>query len=160
MLFSYLIDGFAYAAESLVGKYYGGEDPIRLKQVIRRLFTWGLMISIPFTLVYLFAGDMLLYILTDNAIIIEKTSPYMFWMAMIPLITFAAFLWDGIYVGATASVQMRNVMLISTLLVFLPSYYLLIDLMGNNGLWLALMLFMSVRGLLMTLFSKKAIFKS
>jgi MATE family multidrug resistance protein len=159
MLFSYLIDGFAFAAESLVGKYYGAEDVARLKQVIRRLFLWGLMISIPFTLAYLFAGDLLLYILTDNAIIIEKTSPYMFWMAMIPLITFAAFIWDGIYVGATASVQMRNVMLISTLAVFLPSYYLLADTLGNNGLWLALMLFMSVRSLLMTFFSNKAIYK-
>ena len=159
MLFSYLIDGFAFAAESLVGKYYGAGDVTRLKQLVQRLFLWGLMISIPFTLVYLFAGDMLLYILTDNEIIIEKTSPYMFWMAMIPLITFAAFIWDGIYIGATASVSMRNVMLISTILVFLPSYYLLSGIMGNNGLWLALLLFMTVRGLLMTLFSNKAVYK-
>jgi MATE family multidrug resistance protein len=158
MLFSYLIDGFAFAAESLVGKYVGAGEPVQLRNVIKRLFIWGFLISIPFTLAYLFAGDTLLLILTDNAAILGKASPYMFWMAMIPLVTFAAFIWDGIYVGATASVQMRNVMLISTLLIFLPSYYLLAGIMGNNGLWLALILFMVGRSLLMSLFSGKAIF--
>ncbi len=158
MIFSYLIDGFAFAAESLVGKFVGARDTIQLKHTIGLLFKWGLIISVPFTLVYLFAGDYLLLILTNNKAIIEQTSPYMFWMALIPLITFAAFIWDGIYVGATASVQMRNVMLISTLLIFLPSYYLLAGPMGNNGLWLSLMLFMLGRGILMTLYARKAIF--
>lgn len=158
MFFSYLIDGFAYAAESLVGKYFGAKDPGQLKKAVRSLFKWGLVISIPFTLIYLFAGDYLLLILTNNEEIIRQTSPYMFWMALIPLITFVAFIWDGVFVGATASAPMRNVMLISTILVFLPSYYLLIGPLGNNGLWFSLMLFMTVRALLMTLYAKKAIF--
>jgi len=158
MIFSYLIDGFAYAAESLVGKYVGANDTSQLKHSIKLLFKWGLLISIPFTLVYLFAGDYMLLILTNNLDIINQTSPYLFWMALIPLTTFVAFIWDGIYVGATASVQMRNVMLISTLLIFLPSYYLLVGALGNNGLWLALIFFMIGRGLLMTLFARRAIF--
>jgi MATE family multidrug resistance protein len=69
-----------------------------------------------------------------------------------------AFIWDGIYIGATASASMRNALLISTFLVFLPAYYLLEPAYGNHGLWMAMMLFMISRGLLLTVFAKKNIF--
>jgi MATE family multidrug resistance protein len=160
MIFSYLIDGFAYAAESLTGRFIGEGNVDRLRRVIRYLFIWGLFISIPFTLAYLFFGENLIFIMTDNPGIINEIRPYLFWIAMVPLITFTSFLWDGIYIGATASKPMRNTMLISTLIVFLPSYYIFIGLLGNHGLWLALMLFMIIRGILMTVFAKKAIYSS
>ena len=126
--------------------------------MIRYLFLWGLAISILFTLTYVFAGDYLLLILTDNQDVIAAATPYIFWIGIVPIITFAAFIWDGIYIGATASKPMRNALLISTFMVFLPSYYLLIKPMGNNGLWLAIMLFMVSRGLILTLLAKKSIF--
>jgi len=158
MVFSYLTDGFAYAAEALTGKFIGAKNQTDLKKTISLLFAWGLYISIPFTLTYLIAGDYLLLILTNNADVISAASPYLFWIGMVPIITFAAFIWDGIYIGATASIPMRNTLLISTIMVFLPAYYLLKGPMGNHGLWFALMLFMIARGGLLTVFSKKHIF--
>jgi len=158
LVFSYLTDGFAHAAEALVGKYIGAKDSARLKKVIRYLFLWGLGISIPFTLTYVFAGDYLLYILTDNSEVIAAAAPYLFWIGIVPILTFAAFIWDGVYIGATASKAMRNALLISTLVIFLPSYYLLKNHLANHGLWLAIMLFMISRGILLTLYSRKHIF--
>ena len=156
--FSYFVDGFAYAAEALAGKYIGSSDNGMLKKVIRKLFVWGAAIAGVFTLVFLFAGGSILNLLTNNPNIILAAKPYMFWVVLFPIITFSAFIWDGIYVGATASKAMRNSMLVITLLIFLPAYYLSQPIIGNNGLWLALMLFMGARGLFLCLMARKAVF--
>jgi len=155
MIFSYLIDGFAYAAEALVGKYIGEKKRTRLATTIRYLFYWGLGISIPFTMTYLFGGGKILWLLTNNATVIEQATPYLFWIAIIPLVTFSAFLWDGIFIGATASKGMRNSMLISTLLVFIPVYFAARPFLFNHGLWLALILFMISRGVTQTLIARR-----
>ena len=157
-VFSYLTDGFAYAGEALVGKFIGARDGRDLRRAINLLFLWGLVISIPFSLTYFIAGDYMLFILTDNPSVIEAASPYLFWIGLVPVLTFAAFIWDGVYIGATASASMRNALLISTFLVFLPAYYLLEPAYGNHGLWMAMMLFMISRGLLLTLFARKNIY--
>lgn len=157
-LFSYITDGFAHAAESLVGKYTGRKNLILLKKTIKYLFIWGLALSLPFTLTYVLAGKNLLYLLTDNPVVLESSGPYIFWIGLVPVISFAAFIWDGIYIGATASAAMRNALLISTILVFLPSYFLSVPYLGNHGLWLAMMLFMISRGVLLTVYSRKNIF--
>ncbi len=158
MFFSYLIDGFAYAAEALTGKYIGAKDTVRLKQTIVRLFVWGAVSSIPFSLSYLAGGRFILGLLTNNSGLIDSAMPYMFWVALVPLITFPAFLFDGIFIGATASAGMRNTMIISTLVFYLPVYYLLRDPLGNHGLWLAFMCFMLGRGLLMWMRMKKDVY--
>jgi MATE family multidrug resistance protein len=157
-VFSYMTDGFAYAGEALVGKFIGANHLPNLKKSIRLLFVWGLVISIPFSLTYILTGDYMLLILTNNADVIEAASPYLFWMGLVPLLTFAAFIWDGIYIGATSSAAMRNTLLVSTFIVFLPSYYLLEPVFGNHGLWMAMMLFMVSRGLLLTVYAKKSIY--
>lgn len=157
-VFSYLTDGFAYAAESLVGRYTGARDLINLKKAVKLLFVWGIVISIPFTLVYFTGGNLMLRILTTNPEVISASQPYLFWIGLVPLITFAAFIWDGIYIGATASAPMRNTLLIATFIVFVPAYYVLNQPLGNHGLWLALMLFMLSRGILLTIFAKKSIY--
>ena len=156
--FSYFVDGFAYAAEALAGKYISSADSEMLKKVIRRLFVWGAAIAGVFTLVYLIGGNFIFGLLTDNTTIILAAKPYMFWVVLVPIITFSAFIWDGIYVGATASKAMRNSMLAITLLIFLPAYYLFQPILGNNGLWLAIMMFMGARGLILSLMAKRAIF--
>ena len=157
-VFAYLTDGFAYAAEALVGKFIGARNLPDLKIVIKRLFLWGLGFSIPFTIIYLVFGQSLLLILTNNESVIDAASPYLFWIGVVPLATFAAFVWDGIYIGATASVPMRNTLLIATFLVFLPSYYILSNYIGNHGLWLSMMLFMVARGVMLTIFRKRYIY--
>lgn len=156
--FSYFIDGYAYAAEALTGRYIGARDHFQLKKVIRLLFIWGISLSALFTLVYGFGGEFILRLLTNNPTVILESQPYFFWVFLIPLVTFSAFLWDGIYVGATASVPMRNSMVIITLVVFLPAYFLLREPLGNNGLWLATMIWLASRGIALWLLSKKAIY--
>ncbi|MFC2101842.1 MATE family efflux transporter [Bacteroidota bacterium] len=156
--FSYFIDGYAYAAEALTGRYIGARDRVQLKRAIRLLFFWGLSISATFTVIYGFGGEFILRLLTDNSAVIQESQPYLFWVFLIPFVAFAAFLWDGIYVGATASVPMRNSMVIITLVVFLPAYYILREPMGNNGLWLATMIWLAARGISLWLLSKRAIY--
>ncbi|MFZ4549519.1 MAG: MATE family efflux transporter, partial [Bacteroidales bacterium] len=155
--FSYFVDGFAYAAEALAGKYIGSSDKAMLEKVIKRLFVWGLAIAVVFTFVYLIGGNLIFNLLTNNPVTILSAKPYMFWVVLIPLITFSAFIWDGIYVGATASKAMRNSMLVIALFIFLPAYYFFHPIMGNHGLWLAMMLFMGARGLILSLMAKRAV---
>jgi len=158
MFYSFLIDGFAHASEALTGKFIGAGDRDALKKSIRVLFIWGTGISILFTLIYLLAGKLIFGVLTNNPEVIANARPYFFWVVMVPLISYAAFLWDGIYIGATAGREMRNAMLISTLVVFFPVYILAGKYMGNHGLWLAFMLFMLARSVSMQVLSKKAVF--
>jgi len=158
MLFSFVADGFAYAAEALVGRFIGARNRKSLRKVIRLLFLWGMYIAIPFTLVYAFLGDQILGLLTNNPTIIEASRPYMVWILFVPLAGFPSFIWDGIYIGATASVGMRNTMIIATILVFVPVYFLTRSPLANHGLWLALILFLVARGLGQTLLAKKHIY--
>ena len=158
MFFSFLIDGFAHASEALTGKFIGAKDRSSLKQVIRLLFLWGGVIALFFTLLYLLAGPLIFRGLTNNPEVISNARPYFPWVIAVPLVSFAAFIWDGIYIGATAGKEMRNAMLISTLLIFFPVYFLAGRFMGNHGLWLAFILFMLARGLTMQAYSRKAVF--
>lgn len=157
MFFSFLIDGFAHASEALTGKFIGARDRPSLIQSVRLLFIWGTGISLLFTLIYLLGGDVIFRALTNNQEVIANARPYFFWVIMIPMLSYTAFLWDGIYIGATAGPEMRNAMLISTLLVFFPAYVLAGKFMGNHGLWLAFILFMVARGLSMQVTAKKAV---
>jgi MATE family multidrug resistance protein len=158
MFFSFLIDGFAHASEALTGKFIGARDRKSLISLIRLLFIWGTGISILFTLIYLLGGNAIFRALTNNPEVIANAKPYFFWVVMVPMLSYTAFLWDGIFIGATAGPEMRNAMLISTLLVFFPAYILAGRLMGNHGLWLAFILFMAARGVTMQLMARKAVY--
>ena len=157
-VFSYFTDGFAYAGEALVGRFVGAKDPINLKKTIRYLLLWGFGLSIPFTLLYWAFPEAFIHLISDQPGIAEQAHPYYIYMILIPVITFAAFIWDGIYIGATAARGIRNTMLIASLVVFLPAWYFLMPAYGNHGLWVAFLLFMITRGISMTLMAKKSIF--
>ena len=156
-IFSYFTDGFAYAGEALVGKFIGSRDSESLNSVVKHLFKWGMIISIPFSILYAIFPTTFVRIISDNPIIISEVRPYYIYMVIIPVITFAAFLWDGIYIGATASKAIRNTMIISSIIVFLPLWYILMPLLGNHGLWIAFLGFMLARGVSMTISAKKSI---
>ncbi len=158
IFFSYFMDGFAYAAESLAGKYVGAGDKTMLKKTIKRLFLWGGIIAAVFTLMFILFGKMILPLLTNNQETIIIANKYLYWVYLLPLTTFAAFLWDGIYVGSTASVAMRNSMIISVIVLFFPLYFFVFSKMGNNGLWIAFLIFLTSRGLILQLQSKKHIY--
>jgi len=157
MFFSFLIDGFAHASEALTGKFIGSRDRVSLVRSVKLLFLWGTGISVLFTLIYLLGGDVIFRLLTNNQEVIANARPYFFWVILVPMISFTAFLWDGIFIGATAGPEMRNAMLISTLLIFFPAYILAGKFMGNHGLWLAFILFMIARGVSMQLMARKAV---
>ena len=157
-IFSYFTDGFAYAGEALVGRFTGAHDPKHLRQTVKLLFLWGFLIALPFTVLYALFPDWFIRLVSDQPGIIPMAQPYHIYLAAIPLITFAAFLWDGVYIGATAARAIRNTMLISAIGVFLPATLLLMPRFGNHGLWIAFLLFMVARGLSMTLMAKKAVF--
>jgi len=151
---SYGVDGFAYASESLVGKYKGANDQGKLQQAIRLSFIWGMVLAFLFSLTYLLFGEGLLYIFTDKAELISASLPFLFWMMLFPILSTPCYLWDGIYIGLTASRAMRQTMLIAVL-IYILSYFLLKDNFGNHGLWAALLIFMAARGLIQWVWYRK-----
>lgn len=156
MLFSYIMDGFAYAGEALTGRFIGAKNNQSLQKAIKYLLIWGAILAFSFTALFFAAGDKILYILTDNASIIKDTMKYIHWTILIPIAGFAAFLFDGIYIGATASKAMRNIVVISTILFFVI-YYLFETKLGNNSLWIALLLFLTLRSILMWSLNQKVL---
>lgn len=157
-LFSYIVDGYAYAGESLVGKYIGAKNLISLKKSIHYLLYWGIAFTIIFTIIYLFWSKNIYGILTSDTNVIEEAMNYNRWTLLIPLCGFAAFLFDGIYIGATAAKSMRNIMFIATA-VFFAGYFILQPYIGNDGLWIAFLLFLVFRGGLMWIWYNKIIVK-
>lgn len=167
-LFSYIMDGFAYAGESLVGRYIGANDAKSLRQTVRLLLAWGLAMVVAFTLLYAANDQWILGWFTDEPRLIAQAHSYLAWILVIPVCGFAAFLFDGIYVGATASKPMRNAMFVATAAFFLtffiqrlilshgestPSHH---DL--NNAIWLSFMVFLTLRGIMQMLLLKKSIY--
>ncbi|MGX8712586.1 MAG: MATE family efflux transporter [bacterium] len=164
-LFSYIMDGFAYAGESLVGRHIGARQLRHLKLAVRLLIIWGLALTVVFTGLYAAFGNQFLHIFTDKQDVIAAAANYMTWVLAIPLCGFAAFLFDGIFIGATATHTMRNAMFVATI-AFFATYYGLKHLYSsqldthtwNNILWLSFMLFLTLRGLLQALRVRKDIY--
>ncbi|MDX9882958.1 MAG: MATE family efflux transporter [Prolixibacteraceae bacterium] len=157
LLFSFFIDGFAFAGEALIGKYIGRNDLQALKKVIRLLLAWGAGLALFYSVIYFFGSGIILHILTNSHELISQSAPYLLWVVLIPFASFATFIWDGIYIGATASKAMRNTMLAATFLVFTPTYFFLNKTIGNHSLWLAMSLFMLSRGVFQTIIYKKTL---
>ena len=156
-IFSYFMDGFAFAAEALVGKFIGANNSKNLATVIRLLFIWGIGISILFTAAYGLFGIEILSLLTDVKSTIEIAREYLKWVILLPILSFASFLMDGIFIGATASTYMRKTMMAATILIFIPLYYSLNGILENHGLWIAMLGFMFTRGLFQAIYYKKAV---
>lgn len=143
---SYGVDGFAHAAESLVGKYKGAQNTEKLRLAVRKSLYWGGGLAALYALVYFWGGKTLLSIFTDDLDLIKSAVPYLLWMIPIPFVGFVCYLWDGVFGGLTASTEMRNTMILS-LIVFMASFYILYPFWGNHGLWLAFTLFLGLRGI-------------
>ncbi len=141
---AYGVDGFAFASESLVGKYAGAKDMANLKKAVRYSFAWGMVLALGFSVAYFFGGEPLLWLFTDQENIVAAALPFLAWMGLIPLLATPSYMWDGIYIGMTASREMRDSMLLA-MIIFLISFFAF-RFMGNNGLWLALVIFLVARG--------------
>lgn len=146
-LFSYIMDGFAYAGEALAGRYIGARNRDGLRQMIRILFGWGIGLAFLFTFLYAIGGKEFLGLLTNDAVVIQEAGNYYYWMLAIPLAGFAAFLWDGILIGATATRLMLYSMLVASTTFFIL-YYSFFAVLGNHALWMAFLIYLSLRGLM------------
>ena len=111
MIFSYFTDGFAYAGEAMTGKYIGARDGRMLRQTVKWTFIWSMGIAVIFMGIYHFAGVPMLRMMTSDPTVVEASKEYLPWLLLMPVIGCAAFTWDGIYIGATASKAIRNSML-------------------------------------------------
>lgn len=149
-LFSYVMDGFAYAAEALTGRYIGAGNDSSFRRLVRVLFTWGAGLSATFTFVYAVGGESFLGILTDERTVLVAARDYFAWAVAIPVAGVAAFLWDGIFVGATRSREMLRSMWIASASFFLI-YFTFHPLWGNHALWLAFIVYLALRGAVQTL---------
>ena len=152
--FSYIMDGFAYAGEALVGKHLGANDRPALRQMVHQLFVWGIVLSLVFTLVYGIGGKVFLGLITNEQSVITASSAYFYWVLAIPLTGFAAFLYDGIFIGATATRWMLYAMSIATTAFFLI-YYGFRGTMGNHALWLAFITYLALRGIVQGFLGRK-----
>jgi MATE family multidrug resistance protein len=158
MIIAYGVDGFAFAAESLVGKFIGAKENLKLKLVIRYLFYWGFGMASVLSLFYWVGSNKIVALFTDNKTVINLALKYYTWTIFAPLINSFCFIWDGIYIGATETKPMRNSLLFSTIIIFLPAFYLTKGIIGNDSLWLAMTLFMAARGVTLFVYSKKYIY--
>lgn len=158
-LFSYFMDGFAFAAEALCGKYTGSGDRAALNRCIRRFMVWGAALAVVFSALYAFGGDTLPRLLTNDESVIEASGEYLLWGAGIPIVGFMAFIWDGIVIGTTRTRLMLWTMAASTA-IFFGLWFLLEPRLGNHGLWAAFLSYLLSRGLLLAfLYSLKSTVK-
>jgi len=159
MILSYGVDGFAFAAESLVGKYVGASNKEKLALTVKYSFYWGLGLGLILSVIYFFFDREILSFYTDKSDIINLASVYFLWTLIAPISNSICYIWDGVFIGATATKPMRNSMLISLLIFFLPVYYLTVDKLGNDALWFSMITFMLARGVLLTIYAPKYIFR-
>lgn len=141
MLFSYFVDGFAYAGEALVGKEYGASrslasSPHRLVRIVRLLFAWSLGVGLLFTLLFAIWSEECYLAMTDDMEVLSRLGDYTLWLIAMPLVSTLAFMWDGVYAGATAGKQIRNAMIYAAL-GFVTCYLATYWWLGIQGLYIA-----------------------
>lgn len=146
MIAGYYLDGFAVAAEQLVGRAIGARQRVPFWQAIRLTAFWGFLLAGFTTLVVLLAGTAFIDLMTTAEDVRTEARIYLAWAAITAVVGVLAFQMDGVYIGATWSVDMRNMMLLS-LAVFVACAYGLTPLYGNHALWFSLNLFLGLRGI-------------
>ena len=150
LFFSYFMDGFAYAGEALGGKTYGARNVAAFRETLHRLWIWALIVTLAYTLLYIGGGRWIVGILTDEAQVLEASQEYLCWIWLIPAAGAAAFIWDGVFIGITATRGMLVSSFLSALGFFIV-YLLAESHLGNHGLWLAMIIYLALRGILQTI---------
>lgn len=143
---AYGLDGFAHAAEALVGAAIGARDRHAFAQAIKITALWSALGALGFTLVYWGAGAWIIERLTDQAAVRAMAETYLPWAALSPVVSVWGFLLDGVFIGATRTRELMTSMLISGA-VFVAASWALLSLYGNHGLWAAMLIFMAARGI-------------
>ncbi|MBS5897538.1 MAG: MATE family efflux transporter [Prevotella histicola] len=144
-IFSYVMDGFAYAGEALSGKYYGAGDKQGLHVTVRNLFQFGFLMAVVFTGLYMIGGTGFLHLLTDDDAVVEAARPYLPWACFIPVVGVTAFILDGVFIGLTDTKGMLFSTVMAMVLFFIV-YFVFRDWLANYALWLAFLSFLLMRG--------------
>jgi MATE family multidrug resistance protein len=151
---SYGIDGFAFASESLVGKYAGAKNQEKLRKSINLSFVWAFGLAFTYSLIFYVFDVPLLHLFTNQENLITAAQDYTIWIVLFPILATAGYMWDGVFVGLTASKAMRNTMLwafIFYIILFYAVDYQLVE-MTNFWLWLTFSLFIGIRGIVQTVY--------
>jgi MATE family multidrug resistance protein len=148
---AYGLDGFAHAAEALVGSAVGARDRTGFREAVMTSTKWAALIALGFALAYLVAGGAIIRALTGIESVREAAGAFLPWAVASPLVSVWSFQLDGIFIGATHTAEMRNGMIVS-LAGFLALAALFVPLWGNHGLWLAFLAFMALRALTLAVF--------
>ena len=148
-LYSYFLDGFAFSGEALAGRYAGAHDRKSLHSCIRHIFGWGAGVAALFTMAYAFGAEFIFGLITDNTAVVAAALQYHWWCVAIPVAGMAGFVWDGVYIGLTATREMLITILLSCL-TFFALYFAMPASMGNDRLWLAFVAYLAMRGLSQT----------
>lgn len=145
ILYSYIMDGFAYAAEALCGRFYGANDKTSLTETIRKVFYWSMGLTAVYSLVYGIGGLDFLRLLTNEESVISASEEYIFWAMLIPIAGMVAFVWDGVFIGMTMTRGMLSGTFVAAI-VFFTTYFSLETTLSNHALWLAFILYLAARG--------------
>jgi len=150
LVFSYFMDGFAFGGEALAGRYYGAGDEERVRRIITALFRWGAGTAVVFTLIYGLFGRAFLGILTDDIAVSRTATRYMGWAVAVPFAGFAAFVWDGVFIGLTRTRALLGSMATAMVVFFVICGAAMAvgmeTMKANHGLWLAFIVYLGVRG--------------
>ena len=141
---SFGLDGFAHAAEALVGGAVGARDRRTLRLAVKICGLWAAIIAAAYTLVYAIGGPVIIGWLTDLEAVRALSGEFLIWVIISPIISVWSFTLDGVFIGATRTAEMRNGMIIS-LAIYLAAVFALQPVLGNHGLWLAFTIFMAAR---------------
>ena len=162
LFFSYFMDGFAYAGEALGGKAYGARNTTAFHETLRRLWMWTLIVTTAYTLLYIIGGQWIVGLLTDEPQVIETSRDYLYWAWLIPAAGCVAFIWDGVFIGITATRGMLVSSFLSAIAFFAICHISLLfphsSLPENHFLWLAMVIYLAMRGILQTIWYRLRIF--
>ncbi|MEP2650547.1 MAG: MATE family efflux transporter [Paraglaciecola sp.] len=140
------LDGVAFAAEALVGEQKGRESSEGIKQVTLHGLIWSSLLAVVYSLIFIMFGEEIVRLLTDQELLQTAITDYYWFIFSLPIIAHWCFFFDGIFVGLTRAAAMRNSMLFCALVVYFPSFYIFYE-WQNQGLWIAMSLFLLARGL-------------
>ena len=163
MFFSYFVDGFAYAGEAMVGRAFGRlkVESLKLKDirgVVRSLFNWSIWVGLIFTAVYAIWGKECIALITTDADVLTASGRYLGWLIAMPIVSTLAFMWDGVYVGATAGIQIRNAMIWAAV-AFIGAYLACFTWLGIQALYIAYFAHLAARVIYLTIKYEKIICK-
>ena len=164
MFFSFFVDGFAYAGEALVGKAFGESSLEHCKtpeihRTVRALFNWALGVGLTFTVLYAFWGDEAFALMTSDTTVLMAAEKYKIWLIGMPLISTLAFMWDGVYIGATAGVQIRDSMIWAAV-GFIVGYVATFSFVGPQALYIGYFAHLIARAFYLTIQWNKILAKS